>query len=805
MKFDVYYTCDTKDGKRGPGVKPHLMEWVDIMLLCQSPIVTDNARKAAEAKAAGNKEEYEKWKKELPTVCFMGRTIKTRAKKYMKPTGLVMVDIDHVENPAQAISTLIERMKEANIFEGLLYAGHTPSLEGVRLVLKVSPSMTTIEDNLKDLNDRLHFDEFGKFDSACSNLDRLSFLVPAKYIYYCSVDMMNEEEFDWDNIPIQNPYLESLPLTPPDGRRTGEGELFSSAETIDNFTEEEEKEFEAYEYKGTLVRTIIEKWVEVQGKPGKGEVHNYYNDMVKNFRNIVSNNKRALLYLLPRFGHTAEECWSSIVSICRVNTLSSLPKPFYFFLKDNGFYKQGVANQGSLAVYMMSDQPVTDEKEMPWLPPVFREFIKMTPKDFRPSMVNALLPIMGTLESYLQAPYYYDARMHTPSFFSVIYAPAGTGKGFVERVKDVLFEKIKMRDYVQEARNHIYLNDMARKGANDKAPENPHTSLREIPPKNSEAEFLERQRDNHGYHMFTYAAEMDSWAKGARAAGGSKDDMIRIAWDNGEYGQQFKSAGTFNGTVNLFWNVLITGTVQQLLNYFKNVENGLITRCSFTSIDNQEFAEAPIWKNLSKKDLSVIRKFTDRCDNRSYNEPITLLPEDVDTTSAENFDKAVDWRFTFRKKQTVDMKWLRPTIEKFLNQQLTKAALDLDKARDVFRRRVAVRGFRLGLICYGLWDKPRESDLKKCIPFIEWWMEQDIEGSMKLWGQRYNDEAQDSPNLYNRNIFNELPQTFSKNDVYAVCVRQGIKSPVRKVISNWKKFGYIEKTGDNEYTKTKKK
>ena len=45
---------------------------------------------------------------------------------------------------------------------------------------------------------------------------------------------------------------------------------------------------------------------------------------------------------------------------------------------------------------------------------------------------------------------------------------------------------------------------------------------------------------------------MDSWAKGVKAAGGNKDDMIRIAWDNGEYGQQFKSANTFKGTVNLY-------------------------------------------------------------------------------------------------------------------------------------------------------------------------------------------------------------------------------------------------------------
>ena len=59
---------------------------------------------------------------------------------------------------------------------------------------------------------------------------------------------------------------------------------------------------------------------------------------------------------------------------------------------------------------------------------------------------------------------------------------------------------------------------------------------------------------------------MDSWAKGVRAAGGNKDDMIRVAWDNEPYGQAF-AGSPFKGEVKLYWNVLITGTIQQLFNY----------------------------------------------------------------------------------------------------------------------------------------------------------------------------------------------------------------------------------------------
>lgn len=793
MKFDVYFPFVNKSSVICPGIKPKKMEWSAIEEMIKSPA----QRSAIEKIRNSDSDARAQFKKELPAICWMGSTEKTRAARFMQPTGLVMIDIDHCEDPISSFAKIYSESGVGFFESDVLLVHVTPSGKGLRIVFK-HQGHNTLEGNIKEMSAKLNLQRFGDIDTACKDFSRLSFLPCYEDILWLNSSLLQKVDGEFNDGVLKNYALDGNEEQP------REGQLFSEEEQVGKFTEDEINDFEAYEYRGTLVKTIIEKWVELHGEPGKGEIHNYYNDLIKNFRNIVSNNKRALLYLLPRFGHSATECWSSIQSICRVNTLSTLPKPFYFFLKDNGFYGNMANTNGKLAEYMMADAPAEEEDGLPWLPPVFREFVRITPKDFRVSVVNALLPIMGTLTSYLQAPYYYDKRMHTTSFFSIIYAPAGTGKGFVERLQDRLFEMLKVRDYIQQARENIYLNALNKKGANEKSPDIPHTSLRLIPPKNSEAEFLQKQKDNKGYHMFTYAAEMDSWAKGVRAAGGNKDDMIRIAWDNGEYGQQFKSASTFKGVVNLYWNVLITGTIQQLYAYFKNVENGLITRCSFTTIENQEFANAPIWKELNKKDISTIKKFVQRCDANTYAEPCDLLPEDVDMVSADKFDDEINWRFKFLDRKTVDMSWLKACIDDFLQENLKRAALDLDKARDVFRRRVAVRGFRLGLICYALWERPRRSDLEKCIPFIRWWMDNDLESSLKLWGNRYNNEVEDMPNLNQRSLFTELGRAFTKNDVYALCVRQGIKTPVRQIVFQWVKLGYVKKTGKGEYEKTTK-
>lgn len=793
MIFDVFYPFTNKAGKQCPGIRPVPTQWEDIKKLSASKEMgwlIDKIRTL-------DGDEKQQLKKSLPGICYTARCTGTRSNANATPTGLVMVDIDHVDNPQNLWGYIRQHHGEEFTANKVLLVHVTPSGKGLRIIFIAPPDFSTLTECQAWFFKDMDVSTMGDVDTAVKDFSRLSYLFKLDDILFENILLQANGNFEQSTTLVND--LKKTDEEPPK-----KGELFADADGVGAFTEDEQLTFEGYDYKGTPLKQIIEKWVEVQGTPGKGEIHNYYNEMVKNFRNIVNNDKRALLYLLPRFGHSAEECWSSIKSICKVNTLSTLPRPFYFFLKDNGFYKPRVPS-GRLQEYMLSDDEPVVEEGLPWFPPVFREFVRISPKDFRVSMVNALLPVMGTLTSYLGAPYYYDGRIHTTSFFSIIYAPPGTGKGFAERITNLLFENIKIRDYVQSARENVYLRALNTKSNNDKSPDMPHTSLRIIPPKNSEAEFLQKQKDNCGYHMFTFAPEMDSWAKGVKAAGGNKDDMIRIAWDNGEYGQQFRSANTFKGTVNLYWNVLITGTVQQLFSYFKNVENGLITRCSFTSIENQEFAPAPIWKQLNKKETANIRRFIDRCDRNTYTEPCTLLPEDVDIVEDSKFDEEIKWQFTFRERKIVNMDWLRPTIDKFLNEQLAKAALDLDNARDVFRRRVAVRGFRLGLICMALWDNPKKADLLKCVPFIEWWMNKDIESDLALWGTRYNTETQASPTLPQRSLFAELKQAFTKNDVYAQCVKQGIKTPVRNIISQWLRMGFVTKNGKNEYEKVLKK
>ena len=800
MIFDVYYPIRTKDKKNKeerlvPGTRPCPMEWAEIVTkVCDS----ENVRNLIAAHQGGDK----KAKDQLPCICFNGRcTTNYRSADAMQPTQLVMIDIDHCEDGEKAWQELEEQFnskEELKTFKqyNLMVAHLTPS-KGLRLVVVAREGLKTLGENIYWYSQYLNLERFGKLDTACKDFSRLSFLVPKDYIMFENAALYLNTDPDF----VHNDFLRN-------DFKTEEESGKKSEDDVPVLTEEQIEEYKKVEWRGQPVMPILEAYLKQQGTPkeGDGEIHNYYNELVKYFRYLTSNNKECLLAILPKFGHTDEECWSQIKSICRVNTLSKLPLDFYIFLKDNGFYKpRNNAAASAYQEYMLNDEVGGKPLVIPYLPPVFREFVKCAPKDFVVPAINALMAIIGTLTSYVKAKYPYDHKWHTTSFFSIISAPPSTGKGFVSQYMDLLFEDLRLRDFISQARENIYLSVINKKGANDKAPDKPKVSLRLIPPKNSEAELLEKQSYNCGYHMFTYAAEMDSWAKGVRAAGGNKDDIIRVAWDNEAYGQQFKASNTFKGEVNLYWNVLITGTPRQIEKYFRDVENGLVTRCCFTPIENQEFVMAPKWKELSAKDENRIREFMKRCDENSYEQPCNVDKSEIYEVgeNAEEFDNKVDWHYQFKPKKEVDMSWIMPTIDAFQLEQMQMGLKDFDSARDVFRRRVGVRGFRLALLCTCLYSKMNKQQIAGCKKFVDWWMHQDIDNMLKMWGSKYNKETQHAPNLPQKSLYDMLPDEFDKTDVYAKCTMLGIKTPVRNIVYAWNKQNFIKKVGAN-YQKVKR-
>lgn len=779
MTFDYYKPFFSSQQQRlCPGVTAHQLDEPTFDSLVDDERVSE----LVAAYQAGDTQA----KAKLPAVCWTGRTLTGKRKAAdMKPTQYIICDIDHLKvKPFKAWEHILEHKRDGYDYK-IRLVHVTPSGNGLRLVVKATQPFPTIIEHMEWLDSELHLSELGDYDTCVKDVSRLSFIVPRSYIiYYDQQLFMDDDTFS----PIK---AEAQPAQ-------------TSRKTDVDYDAIREK-YSEIEFRGHKVRDIAMKYISVMGEPQEGERHNFYNLLVKNFRHICENNPRKVFAVLPRFTDDDAMCLSQCQSICKSNTMSALPKDFYFFLKDNGYYEKQLVSDSEVEEYMM-DEPTEVKEKLPKMPPIFRELLGMAPPDFVFPAMQALLPIMGTLTSHLRTEYWLDQREHSTQFFSVIYAGSGMGKGFVERYIDLLTSDLQLRDLLCSERENLYNRIVNKNKKNDKDPDNPRVTLRIIEPKCSEADFLEKQQANKGHHMFTYAAEMDQWRKGVRAAGGNKDDMLRIAWDNGFYGQNFKSTNTFKGRIRLYWNVLITGTKPQLDLYFKNVENGLVGRCGFAEVKNQEFAEAAIWKKLSDNQLKTIKKWLSRMDAANYKEPLDPdYANMIQTVSDEEFDNEIPWRYEWQPLVFVDMTWLRPTIDKFLRKQLKQSALDRDNARDSFRRRTAVRGLRLGLLCTALYTNLNNTTKKIIADFVSWFMEHDLNETLGLWQRQYNEVYNDSPTkVTQKGVYETVGEVFTKVDVFTACKKCMIKTPISKVISDWMRLGAIEKISVDQYKKIKK-
>jgi hypothetical protein len=727
-----------------------------------------------------------------------------RAKQNCEPTGLVMIDIDNKtpsyppveEEESHAVwmdsvrNYFEERTAELERMHVVL-VHVTPSGRGLRLLVHCHAE--GMEATIQNCVKAFDLERFGKVDPACTDLSRLSCLVPADYIMY--------EKGLFDEVPAIS--IEAMRRYKVTGK-VAKGE--NTQRTLFEVQESDE-EYKDYAYNGKPVSEIVQEWMEDNGgEPLPNTRHNYYNDLVILFRSICDNNPKILHAVLPKFGHTDEETWEQCVGLTMSNKCTKIDYRLWKFLAEKGYWTDPKAKKQE----EMEEQGAKNEeqeKPMPAPPPIFRQYVQAAPKDFKVPCVFALLPILGTLTSHLRADYF-DGKEMSTTFTSLVFAPPSSGKGFIDKLMPLL-DNLADRDELSNAKEAIYAKAEAKKGANEKGLDNPHVSVRIVEPMISIPEFLEKMRDNRGHHMFIMASELDTFRKSNRTTGGDKSDMWRVAWDNGKYGQYYKSVHTFKGKVNLYLNMLFTGTPDQIKKFFTNVEDGLVSRFSFCEVENQLYAPFQPWKKIPKAEQLKIQNILDRLEMKVYKQPLKFDPKNLLDVKEKEFDAVVPWATDWQPFEKVNMEFMFNPLLNWLETQRQQAIKEMNEARDMFRRRAAVKAFRLALLCMALYPKVGKKEQEVIRNFALWFADMDLKNSLYAFGVKYNErevedkQAEKRAYAVGESVYDALTERFSRGDLEVVVRRRGLKTPVRTIIWNWKKMGMIVKRGENEWQKKK--
>ena len=773
MKIDVY--------NNNKSVKP-TTSWKSLADMYNFLEENTNIRKKCEEIAKTGDKSL---KDELPAMMPMGTVgDKTRKKENCTPTGLVMIDIDGTTPLDVAIlKESIEKMKSEleRLYVRLIHI--TPSGKGLRLL--VCCHADGMEETIERCVHDLKLDAYGVVDPACKDLSRLSYLVPADYILYT--------EGLFDEVPeVSVQQMNQYKIT-------GTTEKFSNENAKVGEVLSNDEKYKNFKYNGVPLAQIVRDFIdETGGDPAGGTVHTFYNELIVLFRNLCNNDPKIVHAVLPSYNHGIEETWAQCVGLCGSNRTTRLDSKLYFWLKNKGLLAERTRMENE-------EEPKAEPlPKMPTLPPIFRQYVNSAPEDFKVPTVVALLPILGTLTSHLRATYFDDSEQST-EFISLLFAPPSSGKSFIKRLSGLL-QNLRDRDEISNAREAIWAETQKTKGANDKGEEQPHVSVRIVKPLISIPELLTKMRDNKGHHMYIEAEELDTFTKGNKGQGGDKSDLWRVTWDNGFYGQYYKSVNTFKGEVQMFMNLLFTSTQDQIDRFFKNVEDGLVTRFSVCPIENQTFAKFVPWKKIPKADQLQITNILTRLELKNYKLPLKFDRSDLVDAKAADLDKLMAEQYDFQPFEHVDLQYIHKPLLDWLEEERIKSASTLNEARDVFRRRAAVKGFRLALLCHGLYANVGKREQQIITNFVKWFCTVDLRNSLYQFGERYNEVQQNAKKnaVPQAEIFNKMPDEFTKDELRVVLQRAYIKTPVKMVIHLWNKNKLIEKRGDT-YVKVKMK
>jgi hypothetical protein len=225
-------------------------------------------------------------KRKLPAFIFQatfdettskaGKVGQWRKQAATRLTGLVVMDIDHVENPQEVYDAWFKELDFESL--GILLIYITPSGKGLKIVFKADVSKGNLIDNQHEMAKVLGVE----VDESCKDASRMSFICKETDIMYLDKELFtyeNKEFAERYNQEYRDGHSQQTQQTPPVLPCLGEG----NGESLPSF-------------KGIPYSDIISEWWKLNGgEPQEGERNVKLYQLAVNLRAICDNNRELLM------------------------------------------------------------------------------------------------------------------------------------------------------------------------------------------------------------------------------------------------------------------------------------------------------------------------------------------------------------------------------------------------------------------------------------------------------------------------------------------------------------------------------
>ena len=717
-------------------------------------------------------------KKRLPIVTWQAYFPNGRRKNdEAVPSGLFMLDIDHVEEPNKIYYTKItSRIDEL----GIMVVHKTPSTKGLRIVAKCRPEFTTIAENQQWMANELGLEEF---DEACNDLARASYIVPEDYFYYR------------DGKIFTDPMPEGVNIVAGKGQRRGVAgsmelrnhgiteatpdNVFSLCETNDKGQTTNDEELTSQvsslmpqqDYKGIPLSDIAQKWLDNHGgMPKVGERNTVLYQLASRMKFITDFNPRTICDAIPHCNLPDDEVMALCQSACNGVRAGKIPWDLSIVIK----------------ALQNSEQKEDDKMEvnnsfvgeLPPLPIGLADSVKALPSKAVMPVLCGLMPLCMTYATNVRY-IYSDGAMHRLNTMAVIYGEQGSGKSLVKDEIDLWLSPMLIADRGARADEAAYKEMKKSRKANEKLPPEPKVPIRYVPLTISCSALLKRLINANEKHIYSFGEELDTMQKSNKAGAWSeKSDCYRLAFDNGNWGQDYMSENSVAGLAKVCYNFTVLGTPAAVHKCFPaaDTENGTCSRILFAEMIHNPFEY-------------MVRK------------------EKVDETDKiENIERAVE--VLQNSYGNIELPRLAKKMERWCNDRADEARIANDSVTDTFRKRSAIIGFRCAVVYYLLENADIDDDNKvesdNMLKFAELMADYCLYHQCKLFGEEFLNKRLSEQRTYNVkprvNYFGQLKETFTFEDVRLLRT-DAHNSALRTMICRWKQEGLIEEIAKNHWRK----
>ena len=705
----------------------------------------------------------------------------SRSEQFLQPTGLFMMDFDRDTDMAlQLFDKFKQAMCDNNIpLKGFLAAAHrTAGGLGLRLVLK-RRSGISIWDDQQWIATMMQ----ESIDEKCKDMSRTSFAVPRQDFFFIDEELLfgegrkteellntshDKEEPREGELPMSSP-AESETLPAVDAKKASCNKAMDYSMASASSNEAANAAFEQ-DYDGIPYPLLVEALAEqLGGVPAHGSRNNFIFSMACHLRYVCNDSPEWIKQVLPTYGEDTDRAYRTMESACNRAQSRFMPQVVQraISIARSRMQVQTTLNLGG---GMDNTPPPMPPIEL--LPPLIRLLTSKVPNLYKPCVSHAVFPALGT---HLGNVYfrYIDNVLRQPTFMCVLMAKMSVGKSCVNKPIDCILADIEGRDQESRRREREWSEETCRKGANKEKPKRPdNLCIQLVQSDMTNAAFVRRLEEAHGNFIYTRLDEVELLDQLKTSSKGQQvSQIIRLAFDNGWYGQERVGTQSVTARVRVKWNWNASSTIQNGQHYFRNsLADGTLSRLNFCTILTERGAEIPV---IGTYDDTFAEELKPYIDNLNAAEGIISCQE------AEILAKQL------------------------LQENADVANLSDDEAYEALSYRANVIAYLKAMTLYVAqgcqWDEKIEH-------FVRWSERYDLWCKMKFFGEQMQEQmGKEQLNMMRgpKNLLELLPDRFTQDDVTEVRRKAGKCGQGQDMLRMWIKRGYAEKdetTG--EYIKT---